>query len=447
MDEPTTDSVPEEGDGEVGAGVADIPPASAEPAGPTVESGVESAISVIDTRALRRAMWQWVAAMVGFVVAAAIVGGLLFKVPYVALVPGSARDTEPLLEVEGIERFPSDGELMLTTVRVQQRPNLWQYLWLQADDDADVVAEELILGDRTPDENRELNLQLMNDSKSVAIAVALEELGYEAIKADGVVILSLVEGTAADGVLEVGDTVVAIDDEPIATTGELVDTLAELGPGDEIVLSVERFDPDARFGTDDDAGTGDGDGDGDGGGDEDGDGADSESDMVEPAPELEEIAITLGSKPDDADAAFLGVEPTDRVELIDDFGFTVDIESGSVGGPSAGLAFTLAVLDDLTAGELTGGHTVAVTGTIDVAGRVGSVGGVVQKTAAVRELGADVFIVPAELAPEELERVRERAGDDLEIIPVATLEEALDALAGLGGEVDAVTEFAASHPS
>ena len=99
----------------------------------------------------RRGLWQWVGVIGGFVVAAAVVGGMLFKVPYIALVPGSARDTEPLLEVEGIESFPSEGELLLTTVRVRQRPNLWEYLWLQANQDTEIVAEDVILGGRTPE--------------------------------------------------------------------------------------------------------------------------------------------------------------------------------------------------------------------------------------------------------------------------------------------------------
>ncbi|MCP3989830.1 MAG: PDZ domain-containing protein [Actinomycetia bacterium] len=343
-------------------------------------------------------------------IAAVVVGGMMLEVPYVALVPGSARDTEPLLVVEGLEAYPSDGELLLTTVRVRQRPNLWEYLWLKVDDDAEIVSEDVILSGRTPDENREFNLQLMNDSKSIAIAVALEELGYDSIKSDGVVIAELVEGEAAESVLELGDTVVAIDGEPVVTTSDLIDLLAQAEPGDEITLTVESFVPGVE---------------------------------VEP----HEVSVVLGSKPDDPDTAFLGVGPTDRVDINRDFDFMIDIDTGAVGGPSAGLAFTLAVLDQLTPGELTGGATVAVTGTIDVGGRVGTVGGVVQKTAAVRDLGADVFLVPAGLPQAELDRITDRAGDDLEVIPVEDLDDALAALAGLGGEVDAVEEFAASNPS
>ena len=385
-------------------------------------------------------MWDWlfppafmrqIAGLAVLLVAAVVLGGVLFKVPYVALVPGSARDTEPLLEVSGIESYPSDGELLLTTVRVRQRPNLWEYLWLQMDDDAEILPEAVILGDRSPEENREFNLQLMTDSKSVAVSVALEELGYDAIQADGVLIVQVVEDAAAEAVLTPGDTIVAIDGRPVTSSNELVELLGGYDVGDQISLLVESFD--GTVAANDPA---------EGGGT-----APADDELARRFPDAREATVELGPKPDDPDAAFLGVSPTDRIEFNDEFDFLVDIDSGSVGGPSAGLAFTLAVLDQLTEGELTGGATVAVTGTIDAAGRVGAVGGVPQKTVAVRDLGADAFLVPSALGPEELERVMERAGDDLEVIPVDDLDDALEALAGLGGEVEAVEEFAAGNLS
>ena len=118
--------------------------------------------------------------------------------------------------------------------------------------------------------------------------------------------------------------------------------------------------------------------------------------------------------------------------------FEVDIESGSVGGPSAGLAFTLAVLDALTEGDLQGGQKIAVTGTISPTGAVGAIGGIMQKVAAVVAADTDIFIVPAAQGEDELARVRERAGDDVDIYPVATLDEALEILASLGGNVESI---------
>ncbi|MGI9597897.1 MAG: YlbL family protein [Acidimicrobiales bacterium] len=354
-----------------------------------------------------RRVWVWSAGFLGAVLVAAVVGGLLLKVPYVALVPGSAKDTEPLLAISGADEFPSDGELLFTTVRVRQRPNLWEYLWLKVDDDATVLPEEDILGDRTPEENRQFNLSMMNDSKRIAVAVALQELGYDAVKTDAVVVQQLVPDAPAEEVLLLGDSILAIDGEPTTNTGALVELLGSRKPGDEVGLSVQRFGE----------------------------------------AELRDITVVLDANPDRPEDGFLGIQPADRPQYINDFGFTVEIDSGSVGGPSAGLAFTLAVLDQLTEGELTGGSQVAVTGTIGALGNVGPVGGVLQKTAAVSELGADAFIVPAGLNEAELEAVMRRAGDDLQIIPVNTLDEALEALAGLGGDVGAVSEYASANAS
>ena len=133
-------------------------------------------------------------------------------------------------------------------------------------------------------------------------------------------------------------------------------------------------------------------------------------------------------RPSDPQRAVIGIAPEDRIVGFD-FPIKVTIDSGTVGGPSAGLAFTLAVLDVLTPGELTGGHRVAVTGTIALDGAVGPVGGGAQKAITVRDAGYEVFLVPL----DELEEVRATVGDDLQVIAVDTLAAALDALDSLGG--------------
>lgn len=334
-----------------------------------------------------------------------IISGFFIKTPYVALVPGSARPTEDLVEVSGLEVFPSEGEVLFTTVRLKSRPNIWEYLWLTTDSDANVVPEEVIFGDRSPEENREANLQAMTDSKQVAVSVALEELGYDAITPTGVFVADVVAGAAADGVLERGDVLLAVDGVEILSDTDLVEELRDRRAGDTIVLTLQRLNSD----------------------------------------ETEELELTLGGRDDDPDAGFLGVAPQTRVEMNTELPFEVDIDSGSVGGPSAGLAFTLAILDQLTEGELTGGVEIAVTGTMSVDGTVGSVGGVPQKAAAVRELGIGVFIVPRALGETVLAEVEERAGDDLRIIPVDDLAEALAVLETLGGDTQAIEEFAAAN--
>jgi Lon-like protease len=182
--------------------------------------------------------------------------------------------------------------------------------------------------------------------------------------------------------------VVSIDGEPLDDIDDVSRIMAAKRPGDTVRLAVEPPERD----------------------------------------EVREVDVVLRANPDDADRGFIGIMLEPRNPSYD-FPFPVDIDSGDVGGPSAGLAFTLAVLDVLTPGELTGGLRVAVTGTIDGSGKVGPVGGVRQKTAAAIGDGYDVFLVPS----HEFSEARERAGDAIEVIAVDTLRDALDALVSLGG--------------
>ena len=327
---------------------------------------------------VQRRLMKITAAAIILMMIVGIAAGFLFRTDYVAFVPGSSRDTEPFLTVNGITDYPSDGEIHLTTVRVRDRVSLWGYLWYQIDSDAELVERDQVFGSRTAEENREINLERMASSKDLAAAVALERLGYDTVVPDGVFVLETVDGTPAAELLERGDVIVAVQGEEVVSPTQLVEAIGGRSPGDFITIGVER------------ASNG----------------------------QLEEIPVTLAAREDDETRAFLGVATSERVDLDLDVGFEVTLGSDNIGGPSAGLAFTLAVLDQLTPGELTGSQRVAVTGTIQVDGSVGSVGGVEQKAAAVRDEGVNVFIVPSALEEPTIERVRDVAGDDVAVIPV-----------------------------
>ena len=141
------------------------------------------------------------------------------------------------------------------------------------------------------------------------------------------------------------------------------------------------------------------------------------------------VSVVLGARDDDQTVGFMGVVPQTRWEDVEDLPVDVLVNTGRVGGNSAGLALTLSILDLITPGELTGGLQVATTGTIDPAGVVGPIGGIVQKVVAAREGGMDLFLVPA----SEAAQAREHAGD-MAVEGVATLEDALAALARHGGQ-------------
>ena len=258
-------------------------------------------------------------------------------------------------------------------------------------------------GRATPTQQRALSLQMMRSASQIAQYVALRELGYEdaQLVAGDVVVLELVcleaEGDectqfapAAES-LEPGDTIRSVDGVAVATVDALVAELRDNEPGDVATLEIER----------------------------EGQGSST-------------IEVPLIASPDDPERTIIGFVPynTATIELP----FEIAIDTDRIGGPSAGLAFTLTLIDELSEGNLLGGLDVAVTGEIDVEGNVNPIGGLPQKVSAVKQIGVDYFLVPAAQSPESLAQARLVAGGDVEIIEVATLDEALAALERLGGD-------------
>jgi Lon-like protease len=345
----------------------------------------------------RRRRRIWPIALTVLVVAF-VIGAVTVPLPYYAYRPGSVRDTEPLIMVADEETFPSSGTISYTTVSLRQS-TLFGMLAGWLDDDIDVFPREKVLGDRNVEENRTLNLQLMDTSKQVATQVALERLGHPVdVSITGETVVNVLPDLPADGELEPGDTITAVDGERLDEPGDLTRLLADDSPGDEVTITVEP--PSGSPPRD--------------------------------------VELALGADPDEPDRAIIGIEVTGR-GIDFDFPVDVTIDTGDVGGPSAGLAFTLAIIDDLTPGDLTGGADVAVTGTISNDGTVGPVGGTGQKAAAVRAQGYDVFLVPS----ADYEAAQQHAGD-VDVIAVDTLDDALSAFADLGGNVDELPQPAAS---
>ena len=142
-----------------------------------------------------------------------------------------------------------------------------------------------------------------------------------------------------------------------------------------------------------------------------------------------DVAITLAAHQSQGQqVAFMGIALMTHAQY--DLPFPITINSEGIGGPSAGLAYTLGIIQALTPDDLTGGQKVSATGTIDPTGRVGDVGGVAQKTVAVRNSGATLFLVP----PAEYKVAMQHAGNHLKVVPVASLDQALTALGSHGGD-------------
>jgi PDZ domain-containing protein len=349
-----------------------------------------AAPEVVDERRSWTRGWRLVSLIAVSLLATVVVASLFVQVPYYRLAPGKVRPVEQSIVVEGAPTFVSEGTIGYTTVSLG-RATAFEALVGWIDPSVDVLPEVEAIGDQDPEENRRLNLAAMTSSKQVASVVALRHLGHEVDMAGtGAVVVQVEPDTPAEDVLEVGDTVVAVDGSPVELAEDLGEALGGHAPGDVVELTVEAHTGGTRT-----------------------------------------ERVTLAARDDDPDRAFLGVASQTRdIEFL--LPFTVDVDSGDVGGPSAGLAFTLGMVDVLTPGDLTGGLEVATTGTMGLDGSVGPIGGIRQKTLAVRASGADVFLVPE----AEYDEARRHAGD-LDVVAVADLDAALAALATRGGTGDA----------
>jgi PDZ domain-containing protein len=270
----------------------------------------------------------------------------------------------------------------------------------------------------------------MDLSKLIATLEALTLLGYDPhFSADGAHVLDVSDDAPAASVLRPGDVIVAVDGNEVSLPADLRVELEDNSAGDEVSLTVRR--PVPPSGESASAGAAELEtlevtatlteaDDGPHGGDADSEGPDPGG------------TDDAGSETGDADGgrqgrAVLGVsvEPWNpRVESR----VEVEIDSGSVTGPSAGLAWALAVIDTLTPESLTGGRDVAVTGEILADGSIGVIGGVEQKVSTVSRNGVEVFIYPADTPEEEQQEMRRIAGDDVELVPVADLAEAVEYL-------------------
>ncbi len=379
-----------------------------------------------DPMAPRNRWWAWAMAG-GGVVILAVIGvasllpstlvsekenrrtGELEPTPY-ALTPASADPVNDRIEFGelpgGIERFETANDFHFVTVT---SPSQSVLSWFAGREDPaiDFLTEEDKFGVRTPSQRREFNLQMMRTAEQEAQYVALTTLGFDVEITPGEVIVQDVlcktpgddgecaEWFPSDVQIDPADRILEADGVTLDSVEDLSAVLADKQPGDTVELLIDR--------------PGDGE---------------------------QTVTVELSASPDDPDRTIIGFVPFDTRAIT--LPFEVDIRTDDIGGPSAGLAFTLAMIDELSPGDLTGPQEVAVTGTISLDGSVGAIGGLTQKVSAVHQNGVKVFLVPASQAelddPERLQRLKDAGRGEVEIIPVATLDEALAALEALGGD-------------
>lgn len=315
-----------------------------------------------------------------------ILVGTTVQVPFVALGPGPTVNTlgtiqldkreVPVVEISGAPLKQTDGHLNLTTVSVTDGLSLFQSIGMWLSGTYSVQPRETVFPPtQSTEETQQQNQQDMTNSESSAAAAALRYLNRPT---ELVAALVAKDGPAAS-VLKPGDAIVRVGATAVSTTEDLQKAVRARKPGENIPFEIRR------------------------------DGA------------TQTVNVTAAARPGERDVAYIGVTPEVRSA---DPNLRITFNVGDIGGPSAGLMLTLAVIDRLGTGQLTRGKFIAGTGTIDDQGDVGPIGGITHKTRAARDAGATVFLVPDQNCSE----AASDAPDGLQLVKVESLTSAIDAL-------------------
>jgi PDZ domain-containing protein len=306
------------------------------------------------------------------------IGVLGAPIPYVVLGPGPTVNTlgtsngKDIIQVAGRPTSTSAGQLRLTTVGVQPTVKLRSALagWFSPDEA--VVPRELVYPPgESQEEVEKRNAEDFQNSQSSAETAALRKLGYQV----QVLVKTVTPGGPSAGVLKAGDVVTTVDGQRVTTAGRLTELIRAKPAGTPLTIGYTRAGAAAT--------------------------------------------ATVTSREQDGRPR-IGIE----IDQQQPHPFTLSIDLGDIGGPSAGLMFALGIVDKLEPADLTGGKVIAGTGTIDDEGRVGPIGGIAQKLVGAKKAGAKVFLVPADNCAEAVRNPQ----PDLPLLRVGSLDDALVAL-------------------
>ena len=373
---------------------------------PTVQNVPLDDGSASETARINRRLWWALPILtVAWIGLIAIIAASLTPLKLWELAPGSAEQVSNRLSFDKaalskVMRYPAKTPVLFVTAFGSKLTALDAFAGA-LDKDVDVQTYKERYGTSTPTEQQRLGYQSMTTAKQIAEYVAYTRLGLDASFVYGDIIIEELVCLENPGPmsackqLQLGDTITTLDGEPTPTLLDLAPLMADKKPGDIVTLTIKPAN-------------------------------------LPEGSSLEDVKrIQLIADPDTPTRPIIGFIPADTrtVQLP----FEVDIDTDQIGGPSAGLAFTLALLDELTPGDLMGGVKVAATGTIEEDETVGAIGALAQKAVAVKAAGAKVFLVPKGQSEEELADAQRAAGPSVRIEPVADLAEALAILESLGG--------------
>ena len=318
-------------------------------------------------------------AIVVFLIALMPIG--LIKTEYYFMSPGPPYQWE--IDYGINDNYSFEGNLYQLTVR-RDEANVFVYLWSLINESYDLYPREVILPDGvTPQELSEISIQNMRTSENVAIAVALKNIGYEIeSKGDGVAVVGLLEDSPVKDKLKKGDLINSINNTDIYSATEFISYLRTYSIGETVSIGLLR-----------------------------------EIDDVKEQIYIKTTLIEHVEYEGEPMVGFLATTVNERF----DFPFEIDIKTGNVGGPSAGLMMALNVYNNLIPEDITNSKIIAGTGTIEIDGSVGPVGGIKQKIIAAKRAGAELILVPV----ANFEEAQPFETDKTAIVAVNSFDEAL----------------------
>ncbi|MCM3710040.1 SepM family pheromone-processing serine protease [Sporosarcina luteola] len=315
--------------------------------------------------------------------------------------PGGAYDLEPIVEVEGGDK-DDVGTFSLMTISIG-KATPFSYVASKFSDRMKVLPINKVR--REGENDKEYNIRqkkLMSDSQFNAITVAFSKADIPVdITYDGVFVVSVLKGGAADGKLQTGDKIRFVDGRQLSESGQFASSISRKSEGDKVMVTIERDE------------------------------------------KMMDVEIFLREIPKSEGRIGLGIEFQEDRELSTDP--KVDIHTADIGGPSAGLMFTLEIMNQLLDEDLTKGYNIAGTGEMLSDGTVGRIGGADFKIMAADREGVEIFFAPNDYLPDEVReknrgimtnyeeavKTAEKIGTKMKIVPVTTIDDALDYLKNL----------------
>ncbi len=323
-----------------------------------------------------------------------ILTGSWIQLPYFYQSPGSAIELSPIVHVEGVSE-DEKGAFMMTTVSVN-RTNVWEYLYATVNPSMDLLEVTQVKAHNETDEqyfNRQKGNMMRSQQKAIKVAFEQADVPID-VKSEGAIINFFIPGMSAERVLEVGDVVIEVDNTPIHSADELIQSFKGKAEGEISRLKVVRGEETLYA-------------------------------------EVEMVLFPEQYQVEDGKRTGIGIlSPETKLTITPSR--KVDFKTENIGGPSAGLMFTLELINQLSEEDITKGKRIAGTGTMELNGNVGPIGGAKHKVVAADREGAVIFFAPDNGSETSNYQEALQAANskklDITVVPVKTIQDAMDYL-------------------